>query len=256
MGRTMTIPANPKRVISIVPSQSEFLWDIGLADSLVGITKFCIHPDEMFRSVPHVGGTKKLNIGKIRSLQPDLIIGNKEENEKADIEELEKHFPVWMSDIYDLNDALQMMKATGKICGKEAKAKKIIAAIQDAATSFNTNGEFRTAYLIWKDPIMVAGGNNFIEHQLQRCGLTNVFGGKDRYPVITPEELKQANPQLILLSSEPYPFGEKHIPAIKEICEDARIELVDGELFSWYGSRLLKAFPYMDSFIKRISQEG
>ncbi len=109
----------PKRIVSLVPSQSELLWDLGLKDELVGITKFCIHPAEMFNSVTRVGGTKALDIEKIRSLHPDLIIGNKEENEKSQIELLSKEFNVWMSDINNLSEAIQAIELIGNLTHKE-----------------------------------------------------------------------------------------------------------------------------------------
>ncbi|MFN5459102.1 MAG: helical backbone metal receptor, partial [Bacteroidota bacterium] len=108
MGYDVVLNFPPKKIVSLVPSQSELLWHLGLSDKLVGITKFCIHPADMKIKVEKIGGTKKLNINKIISLKPDLIIGNKEENEKSDITELKKHFPVWMSDIENLKDALKM----------------------------------------------------------------------------------------------------------------------------------------------------
>ena len=130
-GHTIVLKDKPKRIISIVPSQSELLWDLGLRKDLVGITKFCIHPDEMYRTIERVGGTKKLDIKKIRALKPDLIIGNKEENEKEQIEELRKEFPVWMSNIYDLNDAYEMISALGGITEKQTAAEKLIKTIKD-----------------------------------------------------------------------------------------------------------------------------
>ena len=130
LNNTINLDAFPKRIISLVPSQSELLWDLGLREELVGITKFCIHPNEMFKSIERVGGTKKLDIDKIRELKPDLIIGNKEENEQTQIEELQKEFSVWMSDIYDLSDAFDMISSLAEITGKENKAEQLIKTIK------------------------------------------------------------------------------------------------------------------------------
>jgi ABC-type Fe3+-hydroxamate transport system substrate-binding protein len=249
-GFTIDLDSKPERIISIVPSQSELLWDLGLRDQLVGITKFCIHPDEMFRSKERVGGTKKLNIEKIRALKPDLIIGNKEENEKSQIEELRKEFKVWMSDIYNLEDAYAMMMSLGKLCDKENEAKKLTGEIKNKFKTLDTSflKDKRTAYFIWYDPLMVAASNTFIDFILNRIGLINVFSGQNRYPELTTEQIKEARPELILLSSEPFPFKQKHVDELQAICPDAKILLVDGELFSWYGSRLRLSPQYFNSF--------
>jgi ABC-type Fe3+-hydroxamate transport system substrate-binding protein len=275
MGRKISFSFPPKKIISIVPSQSEFLWDLGLREELVGITKFCIHTEKMFRTVARVGGTKKLNINKIIELQPDLVIGNMEENEKSDIAELEKKFPVWMSEIYNLKDAYEMMLSLGEITNKKKKAAEIVDAIKDKHQLFQKNKppleNISTAYFIWKGPYMVAGKNNFIDFMLEECGFTNVFSQKkyskndfenknERYPAITTEQLIESNPKLILLSSEPFPFKEKHVKEISEILPEAKIFIVDGELFSWYGSRMKKAFPYLKKLMmqidKAVNQEG
>src|SRR5690606_18297650 len=129
MRRTVEVPALSRRIISLVPSQTELLFDLGLGDRVVGITKFCIHPDAWFRSKPRVGGTKQVDLDKVRALRPDLIIGNKEENARADIEALEQEFPVWMSDVRDLNDALDMIRGLGALTDTSRKAEAIAAEI-------------------------------------------------------------------------------------------------------------------------------
>jgi ABC-type Fe3+-hydroxamate transport system substrate-binding protein len=239
----------PRRIISIVPSQSELLWDLGLRKELAGITKFCIHPDEMFRSVTRVGGTKKLDLEKIRALKPDLIIGNKEENEKDQIEQLQKEFPVWMSDIYDLDDAFEMIISIGTMTGKNDEARKIITNIKHSFSSLDKL-KFKgktAAYFIWYDPWMAAAKNTFIDFMLSELGFENVFSEMDRYPETDLELIKQKAPDYILLSSEPYPFREKHAEELKQVSPDSKIILVDGEMFSWYGSRLQLAPGYFNS---------
>lgn len=245
-GREINLKEKPKRIISIVPSQSEFIWDIGVRDELVGITKFCIHPNEMFTSITRVGGTKKLNIEKIRELNPDLIIGNKEENERSQIEELQKEFNVWMSDIYDLEDSFEMMNSIGEMCGKEKKSEEIIEKIKQNFSKLKINnlGNKKAAYFIWYDPFMAAANNTFIDFMLRKLGMINVFGNMDRYPELNTSQIKNADPELILLSSEPFPFNEKHMKELQKICPKAKIILVDGEMFSWYGSHLIQAPEY------------
>lgn len=247
MHRTVQVPELPKRIISLVPSQTELLHDLGLGERVVGITKFCIHPDSWFKTKHRVGGTKKVDTEKIRALKPDLIIGNKEENTRADIEALEKEFPVWMSDVRDLSSALVMIERLGELMGAQEKAKGITSGIDEAFGRLKPIEPSRTvAYLIWRDPYMVAGGGTFVNDMLRRCGLINVFDeGDARYPEISEQQLAQADPEILLLSSEPYPFKEKHIAEFNMLCPGTPVILVDGTYFSWYGSRLLKAPAYL-----------
>jgi ABC-type Fe3+-hydroxamate transport system substrate-binding protein len=253
LGRSISIPAKPLRIISIVPSQTELLFDLGLDEEIIGITKFCVHPGDKVKSKPKIGGTKALHIEKIRKLNPDLIIGNKEENEKDQIEILEKEFPVWMSDIYTLEDALQMIIQVGDIVGKTKQAENISEKIR---SSFNLipqspNPSTRIAYFIWKNPYMVAAKDTFIDQIMHIAGWQNAFAAS-RYPEISREELKKINPDVIFLSSEPYPFKEKHLEEFQKICPDKPVIIVDGELFSWYGSRLLYTPAYLQQIKNKL----
>lgn len=247
LGRTVVVPDIPKKIISLVPSQTELLYDLGLAESIVGQTIFCIHPKAHFKFATKVGGTKKLNIQAIRNLQPDLIIGNKEENELGQILELEKEFPVWMSDIYNLADALDMIRQIGTVVCKqdaaEAMAKEIECGFREPGTNNLTSA--KVLYFIWRKPYMVAGRNTFINDMLQYCGMENAVSDKNsRYPEITAEEITSLKPDIIFLSSEPYPFKEMHMEELTHLCPKAKIHIVDGEMFTWYGSRLIKAPAY------------
>jgi ABC-type Fe3+-hydroxamate transport system substrate-binding protein len=252
MGRRITLMQRPCRIVSLVPSQTELLAHFGLHEEVVGITKFCIHPERWYRSKMRVGGTKQYDFEKIAALQPDLIIGNKEENDKAQIEQLMQLYPVWMSDIYNLADALQMIEYIGAITGKATEANTLTKEIEPAFASLvqlQTHSR-RTAYFIWRNPWMVAGHNTFINEMLKCCNLQNVFAhSNQRYPEITTTMLRDANPDLLLLSSEPYPFKESHLAELQAICPHAEIKLVDGELFSWYGSRLRMAPAYFRQLI-------
>jgi ABC-type Fe3+-hydroxamate transport system substrate-binding protein len=274
--RRIELLSPPQRIISLVPSQTELLYDLGLRDEVVGITKFCIHPDEWFGTKTRVGGTKKFDFGRIKDLKPDLIIGNKEENEKEQIEELMKLYPVWMSDIYTLKDAFEMIVSIGALTGKSGEAINIKLKIESRFNQFkafqisdfkseiyvpvdlSTNYQqqttnLKTAYFIWRKPYMVAGHDTFINGMLRLCGLENVFIEKEsRYPELNAEEIIAAKPEVILLSSEPYPFKEQHIKEFAEMLPDAKIKVVDGEIFSWYGSRLLDAPQYLSELMKDL----
>jgi len=253
MGRTISVPDVPTRIVSLVPSQTELLYELGLGANLVGQTLFCIHPAEKFKLATKIGGTKKLQIKRIIELNPDLIIGNKEENEISQIEELEKHFPVWMSDIADLPQALQMIRQMGNICQKQQVAGRLIDEIEVEFQKLQQQSfkHRKTLYLIWKDPYMAAGAGTFISDLMERVGFVNVVE-KERYPVMDEMEFQQLNPELILLSSEPYPFKEKHIQELQTILPNVKILLVDGEMFSWYGSRLSKTAQYFISLMEML----
>lgn len=242
----MTFTYPPRRIVSLVPSQTELLFDLGLESEVVGITKFCIHPDRWYREKTRVGGTKNPDLLKIRELKPDLIICNKEENEITSLNELAKEFPVWISDIKNLGDACRMISTVGEMTKRSAEAQKIISGIHGVFQNhLDHQGQIRCAYLIWNDPIMTINSDTFIHDMLARCGLKNIFGdlAGSRYPIISADELKAADPELLLLSSEPFPFKEEHRSYFKQILPDCDIRLTDGEMMSWYGTRLLKFDP-------------
>ena len=251
LNNSIVLDSYPKRIISIVPSQSELLWDLGLRDELVGITKFCIHPQEMFDSVERVGGTKNLNIEKIKALKPDLIIGNKEENEQSQILELQKEFPVWMSDIYHLEDALKMIELVGELVNQSSKAKFVKNSIQHSFLDLKKASK-TGLYLIWNKPYMAAGTVTFIGDMLQKIGIQNVLEQNSRYPELCLDDIKALNPEFIFLSSEPYPFNDTHINDLQKEMPNAKIILVDGELFSWYGSRLQYSVEYFNELIQNL----
>lgn len=234
--------------MSLVPSQSELLWDLGLHTELVGITKFCIHPEFMFRKVTRVGGTKTADLEKIRALSPDLIIGNKEENTREQIETLRGEFPVWMSDITTPTDALDMITALGLLCHREDEATRLHTAVAGllARVKGTLQGQ-SVAYLIWNRPYMVAAANTFVHNLLEHLGLVNVFASLDRYPEVSAEQLAEAKPDLCFLSSEPFPFQTTHVNALQRLLPGCGVRLVDGEVFSWYGSRLL----HLESYLQR-----
>ena len=250
--RTVTLPDRPERIISLIPSQTELLHELGLGERVVGITKFCVRPEEWFRTKARVGGTKQVHLDRVRALEPDLIIANKEENSREDIEALAQEFPVWVSDVRDLDQALDMVARLGDITGTTDRAGELVEQITAAFDGLvPLQPALSAAYLIWRDPWMAAGGDTFIDDMLQRCGLSNVFSGREgRYPAVSPAELAAADPDVVLLSSEPYPFGEKHLQEIGLLLPGVPVRLVDGEAFSWYGSRLLHAPAYFSGLLR------
>jgi len=248
-GHTIQLPRKPQRIISLVPSQTELLFDLGLNEEVVGITKFCVHPQQWFHNKTRVGGTRQVKPDIIHQLQPDLIIANKEENVKEQVEELSRRYPVWTSDINNPEDAYEMIMQIGAMTGKERNALLLITKIKAKFAQLHRSAEqikpgTRTCYLIWQNPYMTAGGDTFIHSMLEAAGFENVFADKRRYPEITMDDLIISNCQLLLLSSEPFPFKQKHIDELQPLLPATKILLVDGEMFSWYGSRLAEAPGY------------
>jgi ABC-type Fe3+-hydroxamate transport system substrate-binding protein len=249
----MYFDSYPKRIISVVPSQTELLDYLGLDEETIGITRFCVHPNSWYQTKKRIGGTKDLHIEEIKSLQPDLVIANKEENTQEQIEAIRKFCPVWTSDISNLEEALVMIREIGRITNKAGLgnqlAEKITASFRAIPVMSN---RLTAAYLIWKDPYMTIGGDTFINQMMRFCSLENVFGQEKRYPVISLQDLMEKSPQLILLSSEPFPFKEKHIDKLTQELPGSKIILVNGEMFSWYGSRLLESATYFPKIMTQF----
>ncbi|MEN2281985.1 helical backbone metal receptor [Algoriphagus sp. SE2] len=243
--RKLSISNPPQRIISLVPSQTELLVDLGLENRIVGVTKFCVRPKGLKESKEVVGGTKNYRMDVIESLQPDLIIGNKEENEKTGVEKLMQKYPVWMSDILTLDDSLEMIRSLGEILNVHLKANKLIHKIKgELNTPLPKKG--KAVYLIWNDPIIGVGRKTFIDQMLPYAGFENLIN-KERYPEFNLEDLIEFNPDYLLLSSEPFPFKQKHVDFFKKVLKGCKVRIVDGEYFSWYGSRLLGAKSYFET---------
>ena len=246
----------PKRIISLVPSQTELLFDLGVDDQLIGLTNFCIYPATKVKNKTIVGGTKTLNLSKIHSLQPDLIIANKEENNREQIEELQQAYTVHVTDVVTLPDALAMIREVGALVGKSDEAENMAQQIANSLRPIPLAPRPSVAYFIWRKPYMVAANDTFIHTMLEIAGFRNVFADQTRYPEITPDDLQAAQPDLIFLSSEPYPFTEKHLAEFNAIRPSARVMVVDGELFSWYGSRLLRSSDYFRNLRNEIAMNN
>lgn len=258
MQRRVEISESPQRIISVVPSQTELLYDLGVAHRLIGITKFCIHPNDFFLATKKIGGTKTLRLEQIAALEPDLIIANKEENTQSDIEWLSARFPVWISDILNTSDALNMIHEVGQLVQAPDKAKAIIAQLNSDFESIKALAarypHKRVAYLIWRKPYMVAAKGTFIHEMLNLTGFTNVFAHLERYPSVSLEDLNAAAPDLIFCSSEPYPFTAAHFEELQVASPNSRLQLVDGEVFSWYGTRLLHLKSYYQQVLNPLVQ--
>ncbi len=255
LGKSISLPSEPLRIVSLVPSQTELLYDLGLGEEVVGITKFCIHPDTWFRAKTRVGGTKKVDVEIVRFLNPNLVLANKEENLPEEIRAIEAFCPVWTSDISTVEQALDMIHQIGKMTGTIEKATDTVSQVNHAFHGLTFDKTYRCAYMIWKDPWMAAGGDTFINAMLRACGMENVLETHLRYPVLQWSELIALKPEVVLLSSEPYPFKMKDLQILYEILPEVKLRLVDGEIFSWYGSRMLMAPEYF-RWLRNGLEEG
>ena len=251
IGRKISLDQLPDRIVCLNPSQTETLVALGLETSLVGVTKFCVHPSHLRKTKKVVGGTKKVSYEKIRALKPDIILCNKEENTQEMVRELEREYCVHVADVRSFSDALEMIHQYGVLFRCEDKATSLIAQIQALYQDFEGFIKNKTvknvAYMIWKDPWMGVGTDTFIHKMLELNGFTNIFANQNRYPTFRLEDLQAMEVDTILLSSEPYPFSQTHKNELQQLLPETEILLVDGEYFSWYGSRLLGAFPYFKS---------
>lgn len=248
LNRKIQINRIPRRIISLVPSQTELLVDLGLESSIVGVTKFCVHPKHLRMSKAVVGGTKQINIEKIKALQPDIILCNKEENTEEIIKSLEDIAPIHVSDIYNLEDCFELINMYAAIFDVEDKALDLISNIQIEREAFKlqfqNKDKLKVAYFIWKNPWMVAASDNFIDIMIKEAGFLNAFENEKRYPEIDLNYKALAEADLVFLSSEPFPFKEEHVLELQSQFPEKTIKIVDGEMFSWYGSRLLKSYSY------------
>src|SRR5258706_3538848 len=246
LGQPIQMSGPPGRIISLVPSQTELLFDLGLDEEVVGITKFCVHPRSWFEKKTKVGGTKDFWFDRIDELGPELIVGNKEENDREGIERLKLKYPVWMSNISTLEHALKMIQDLGSITHRESRANRINERIREAFAGLTIKSPKRVLYLIWKSPWMGVGKNTFIHSMLEQMGLVNCLQ-EERYPELTDLSIRELSPDIVLLPSEPYPFRQKHVERLQQLIPHSNIALVDGEMFSWYGSRLIHAPAYFNS---------
>jgi iron complex transport system substrate-binding protein len=258
-GYTIALSATPKRIVSLVPSQTELLFDLGLEESLIGITKFCVHPYHLKSTKTIVGGTKQVKYDKIRELQPDIIICNKEENTEEIVNALRETAPVWTSDIITVQDSLDMIATFGQIFSVRTKAQQWIDRITHELSDFKRfmqgREQLKASYLIWKNPYMAAGGDTFINEMLKLNNFTNIYESRGRYPEIIIQKMRiQGDPDVVFLSSEPYPFKEEDAFEVGRFTHHAKTVFVDGEMFSWYGSRMVKAFAYFKQLQMRLEE--
>jgi iron complex transport system substrate-binding protein len=253
LGREVTFEFPPWRMVSLCPSLTETLFALGLNAEIVGRTSYCIHPAERVRHVATVGGTKDIEIDRVRTLKPDLIIAAKEENAQGTVETLAGTFPVYVVDVADFEDALHAIAALGNLTDRTAAAAVLAGSIRAAFADLRPRTTHRVAYLVWRDPYMAVGADTYICSVLAKCGCANVCAHlTDRYPEVTIEMLRRLAPQWVLLPSEPFAFDDTHVAELAPQLAPARVMCVDGQMFSWYGSRMLPAAEYLQQFVASL----
>lgn len=254
LGRPVTIPDNPTRIVSLCPSQTETLLALGLEGRIVGRTRYCIHPADKVATIPVVGGTKKVDIDAVAALSPDLIIAEKEENTQEDVEKLCTIAPVYVTKNESYEEALETIHRMGTITGKAAEAGQLVQAIEAAwAQVPRSKGALQVLYLIWRKPYMAAGEPTFIGALMRRLGWANIAAKlPGRYPTI--EDPSALDPAVVLLCSEPYPYKAAHIPEVQALWPRAYVEVVRGDYFAWYGVRMVEAAGYFRALQERLGQ--
>lgn len=243
-GFPLGLHAVPERLVSLVPSLTETLVDLGGEDRIVGVTKFCVHPDHLRRERTRIGGTKGIHVGAVLDLKPDLVIANLEENDAQDVMALEiAGVPCWVCDVRSVERAFRLLSEMGRLIGEEARGvemeSRVRAAWEETRQQILPGGHRRSAYAVWRDPWMWAGADAYIQDVMRWWGWSP-WPEVDRYPEMKMHALVEAEIEEVLLPSEPFPFKEEH----RAECAGLSTRLVDGEMFSWYGSRMLKVPEY------------
>jgi ABC-type Fe3+-hydroxamate transport system substrate-binding protein len=253
LGRQVTFRYPPRRIVCLCPSLTETLFALGAGPRVVGRTVYCVHPPAGVVTVPTVGGTKNVDIPALLELRPDLVIAAQEENRRPDVEKLAERVAVYVVDVRGVPDALGVIQTLGDLTDCTGPAANLVERISERFTCLRRAADQRVAYLVWREPYMAAGRETYIDALLRQIGLQNAAGNRpERYPRLSPAELRALAPEAVLLSSEPYPFDETHCAELAAIVPNARLLLVDGELLGWYGARMLAAGDYLDDLVGRL----
>lgn len=248
------------RLVSLCPSLTELLHDLGAADEVVGRTKFCVHPAPWVDSIEKVGGTKNPKLARIVALAPDLVFMNEEENRAEDAQALrEAGIAVHSSMPRTPDETADMVRSIARAIGRSEAGERIARDIEQRGARVRAAATLQPtvsyAYLIWREPWMTVSDDTFVSAMLAQAGGRNAFGGgADRYPIITPEQLRAAQPDVVFLSSEPFPFTAQHAAELSRLTglEGERFVTADGELLSWHGSRTPAGIDYAESLLREV----
>ncbi len=258
LNREIKLPKTPNRIVSLVPSLTELLHDMGMERQVVGITKYCVHPPHYKLTKTVVGGTKKVKYDVIKELNPDFILCSKEENTPEMVAALEKIAPVYVSDVNSFADALALIKQLGLVFDRRTQSQHIIDKItyrfQEFQQGIKETRIKKVAYFIWANPWMVAASHTFIDDMLRICRFENAYAKLERYPEIKIKRMRIiANPEILFFSSEPHSFTDEEVYEVLRSNKKVLTIYVDGQYFSWYGSRLIKAFDHFQQIHDKIA---
>jgi ABC-type Fe3+-hydroxamate transport system substrate-binding protein len=253
-GRTISLDSPPRRIVSLVPSQTELLAHLDLEEYVVGITRFCERPEDWRSKKTIVGGTKQVALDTVRDLDPDLILANHEENTAEDVEALDGIAPVFVTEVKTVEEALDMIRTVGRLTDTSGQTSTLVGKIIARFRALPDFPPLRATYLIWREPYMTVGGDTFIHDVMQWGGLENIYGDRTRYPEVSLKELAEQDLDVLLCSSEPFPFHkkEKFTAGLREALPNTPVEVVDGQPFSWYGPRLLDTPSYLKDLRERL----
>jgi len=254
-GHTVTLDHRPRRILSLVPSQTELLAHLDLADEVVGITRFCERPEHWRSEKAIVGGTKQVDFDTVRDLDPDLVLANHEENTAEDVETLDEIAPVFVTEVKTVEDALGMIRTVGTLTETSDQTSTLVGKIISRFESLPDFTSLRAAYLIWRDPYMTVGNDTFIHDVMQWGGFHNLYAGRTRYPDVSLEALSEQEPDVLLCATEPFPFhdADRFTDDLRAAVPETPVEIVDGQPFSWYGPRLLETPSYLKTLRARLS---
>jgi ABC-type Fe3+-hydroxamate transport system substrate-binding protein len=247
----------PNRIISLVPSLTEALFSFGVGEKVVGRTRYCLWPPRAVGKVPTVGGTKKVDVRRALELEPDLIVAVKEENARENVEELEEAgVPIFIGAPEDVAGAIRLLRELAE----RVEAPRTEAVLDPIERVYGRlkNGVVRGAPLvfvpIWKKPYMSVGSDTYVHDVLEMCGGENICSDATRYPIITLKGVEAAQPEVILLPDEPYPFSAEDLEDFYALDVPAihadRIHLVDGKLLTWYGPRMASSLVQLSTLLR------
>ena len=241
----------PRRIVSLVPSLTEALFELGLGERVVGVTEWCVHPAEGVAGLPRVGGTKNADVDRIRSLAPDLVIANQEENTRRVVDRLRAAgIPVWVTYPRTVRAAARLLRELAALGAPERAWSEVVEPVERVVAEAEAQRPERSVRLfcpVWRDPWMSVGVDTYAHDLLTLCGGENVFAGhaERRYPIVRLEEVEQAAPEVILLPDEPYRFGIGDAEELAGLdvpaARSGRLHLIDGTWVSWYGPRIPRA---------------
>ena len=247
----------PERIVSLVPSLTEALFVFGAGERVVGRTRYCLWPPRAVGRVPTVGGTKKVDVDRLLELEPDLVVAVKEENSRENVQKIQDAgVPVFVGAPESVEGALWLLRELARAV-EAPRAESSLGPVERVYRRLREGRgreEARRVFVpIWKNPYMSVGSDTYAHDVLETCGGENVCGGSTRYPVFTLEEVEAAQPEIVLLPDEPYPFCAEDVEEFYALDIPAahtdRIHLVDGKLLTWYGPRMASSFSQLAAII-------